>query len=71
MVVLDIVLKLDEEIRKLRDGESAKNEVKLSGEEYQELRMCLKFPTLSYEDAKLFQKESGYAVNYNGLKIIV
>lgn len=71
MAVLDIVLKLDEEIGKMRRGELEKNEVVVTESEYEELRRVLRFNSLDIRNALRFQEHSGYAVNYNGLRVII
>lgn len=71
MAVLDIVLKLDEEIGKIRRGELKKSEVVITESEYEELRRVFKFNSLDIKNALSFQKYSGYAVNYNGLRVII
>lgn len=64
----DIIVKLGEVIGRMR--ESGKEEyVVVTEEEYEDLRECMLFNTLSYEDALKFQESTGYAVNYNGLLV--
>lgn len=71
MAVLDIVLKLDEEIGKIRRGELEKNEVVITESEYEELRRVLRFNSLDTKNALSLQDHSGYAINYNGLRVII
>ena len=71
MAVLDIVLKLDEEIGKVRRGELKKSEVVITESEYEELRRVLVFNSLDIKDALSFQEHFGYAINYNGLRAII
>lgn len=71
MAVLDIVLKLDEEIGKIRRGELKKSEVVITESEYEELRRVLVFNSLDTKNALSFQEHSGYAINYNGLRVII
>ena len=71
MAVLDIVLKLDEEIGKVIRGELEKSEAVITESEYEELRRVLRFNSLDIKNALSFQEHSGYAINYNGLRVII
>ena len=71
MAVLDIVLKLDEEIGKIRRGELDKSEAVITESEYEELRRVLVFNSLDIKNALSVHEHSGYAINYNGLRVII
>lgn len=67
---MGIVERIDVEFARVRSGGN-QAKFKITEEEYKELSDYVTFPIFSPEQALIHQKEVGYALNYNGLELIL